>query len=252
MLASPRLSAATRRLALAGLLVLSASSARADTIIKLGLGGDAAADLELSGGILSTVDDGDGATTGNQNTNIEFLGFLSFLTDETLSLASYTLDGVAVAGPATVFGGSMAIQNLTGGTLSLYDGNNILLLSASLVSSVITGPVGAPATGAIFSTSFATLIPGGTLDAYLDPNSISFSISMSDVNGGTGLSVSGGGTVLDPFTADATQTIAAEVPEPKAAALLGLGAALVALLATPARRRSARCTVRGSSAARRR
>ena len=47
MLSSPRLSAAARRLALAGLLVLSASAARADTIIKLDLGDDAATDLEL-------------------------------------------------------------------------------------------------------------------------------------------------------------------------------------------------------------
>jgi hypothetical protein len=73
---------------------------------------------------------------------------------------------------------------------------------------------------------------------------------MTDINGGAGLSASGGGTVLNPFTADATQSIAAEeVPEPGTAALLALAGALL-VLTTPALRRSARCTVRGSSGAR--
>jgi len=223
MRSSSRRSAAARRLALAGVLLLAASAARADTILKLGLGGGTSADLEYSGGVLSTVDDGDGATTGNQNTNVEFLGFLSFLPD-IASGASYTLDGVSASGPATVLG-ALVIQSLSGGTLSLYDASNTLLLSATLGDSVLTGPLGAPATGALFSTSFATLLPGGALDSYIAPGSISFSISMTDVNGGAGLSASGGGTVLDAFTSDATQSIAADAPEPATGLLLGLAAA---------------------------
>jgi hypothetical protein len=61
-------------------------------------------------------------------------------------------------------------------------------------------------------------------------------MSLTNVNGGAGLSVSGGGTVLDPFDADATLNIAAEqIPEPASAVPMVLGAALLVLFA--ARRR---------------
>jgi hypothetical protein len=234
----------SRLLALAACLLLGASAAHADTIIKLGLGGDAAADIELSGGVLSTVDDGNAATTGDQQTNIEFLGFASSLLDQ--AVASFTLEGVTVSG-APMIVGDLVIQNLTGGTFTLYlQAANTVFLSAALGSSVLTGPVGGAATGAVFSTSFASTIPGGLLDfPLIDPDSISFSLSLTGIDGGAGLSVSGGGTTLDPFTAAATMSIAAEqpvVPEPNAAALLGLGAALLALLATPAQRTYARST----------
>jgi hypothetical protein len=233
-------------------MLLSASAARADTIIKLGLGGDAAADIQLSGGVLSTVDDGDAATIGDQTTNVEFLGFLSVLLDQ--AVASFTLDGVTVSGAPTIVGGTVVVQNMTGGIFTLYDVSDTVLLSATLGSSALAGPIGGAATGAVFSTSLASLNSGGVLDFFIDDDTISFSISLTDINGGAGLSVSGGGTTLDPFSSDATMGIAADeapVPEPHAAALLGVGAALLAWLATPAPRRSARCTARGPSAARR-
>ena len=209
-----------------------AQAASAGTIIKLSLGGDNAADIEYDGTTLSTNSDGNAATTGDQNTAIEYSDFLSGNPDVPLSIASFTLDGLTTAGAPTVFGGALVIQNFAGGTMSLYDPLNTLLLSGTLASSALTGPIGPPSTGALFTTSFGT-VTGGTLAPLILPNTLTLSMSLNDVNGGAGFSVSGAAApALDPFTADATVSIGGEIPEPTSAMLIGLGTLAVAAMAT--------------------
>ncbi|MGD9723445.1 MAG: hypothetical protein AB7O59_18710 [Pirellulales bacterium] len=117
---------------------MMSGAASAGTILKLGLGGDAPSDIEFDGLLLSTIDDGDGTTAGDQNTNVDFQDFLIFIPDILTPIASFTLDGLTVSGPPTVFGGVLVFQDFAGGMLELYDPGNTLLLSASLSTSVLT------------------------------------------------------------------------------------------------------------------
>lgn len=207
--------------------LLFAQSAQAGTIIKLSLGDDPTPDVEFDGAIFSTIDNGDGATPGEQNTAVEFLDFLSSHPPIPTAIASYTVSGVTAVTPATVLFGSLVIAEFTGGSFALYDDLGGLLLSADLDDSALSGPLGPPATGALFTTTFAT-VTGGSLAPLIDPNTISLSISMTDINGGLGFSTSSGlgGDFLDPFEADVTENIAAEqIPEPATAVLAMLALA---------------------------
>jgi hypothetical protein len=202
-------------------------TANAGTIIKLNLGGDSAADIVFDGTQLSIVDDGNGATTGNQDTNVEFLDFLSGETDIVgAPPASFSMSGLATDGAANVFNNVLVIQNFTGGTFNLYDDANALLLSGMLDDSTLTGPIGPPATGALFTTTFAS-VTGGSLASQIDSDTITLSMSLSAISGGTGFGVTmgAGPPVLNSFTADATLSMAAEqIPEPVAATLMIVGA----------------------------
>jgi hypothetical protein len=193
--------------------------ALAGTIIKLDLGSDPdpSADVEFSGGssgILSTVDDGDATRIGDQNTEIDFFDFLGSPNIQ----GSFSLDNLTTTGPASTVG-PLVIQNFSGGTLSLYNSLNALLLTGTLANSALTGPIGAPATGSLFTTSFAT-VTGGTLQPVIVPNSLTLSMSLGHINGGVGFAVSGtSSALLNAFQADATLSIAGqEVPEPPVAA----------------------------------
>jgi hypothetical protein len=234
-----------------GLVGIPVERMFAGTIIKLSLGGDSVSDIEFSGGlagVLNTEDDLDSSTTGDQNTAVEFLDFLdSVAADIITPTASFTLDGLTATGPATVISGSVVLQTFAGGTLSLYDDDaaNTPLLTGMLATSALTGPIGPPATGALFTTTFA-LVTGGTLAPYIDPTSLSLSMSLSDVNGGAGFVVFPPPAVpppplsaaeLGPFTADASLNIAGEfsgIPEPASIALslVGLAMSLLAVRRT--------------------
>jgi hypothetical protein len=212
--------------------------ASAGTIVKLALGGDPAPDVRYDGTMLATMDDGDAGTTGLQNTDADFQDFLGAFPDVLTSTASFSLGGLTPSGPATVFGGVLVIQNFSGGTFELYDPANQLLLSGALTTSSLTGPLGPPATGALFTTSIAS-VTGGLLAPMILPNSLSLSMSFTEVNtvnGGVGFSVGAAAPVLNPFTANATLNIAASpIPEPAMAALLAIGGLLTGLT-TPRRR----------------
>jgi hypothetical protein len=220
-------------LAAAVFILSAAPSAKAGSIIKLSLGGDSPPDVQYSAGIFSTVDDSDGSTSGQQNTAVDFLDFLSGFPDITTPTASYTLSGVTAAGPADISIPGLAIQGFTGGNFFLYDPSNALLLSGALGTSSLAGTVGQPATGALFTTSVAN-VTGGSLAPLIKTNSLSLSISMTDVDSGLfgpGLQVffpPGPGTQLRPFVADVTQTIAGDkIPEPSTAILAALAGVLI-------------------------
>lgn len=206
-----------------------ATSSQAATIMKLSLG-STTADVGMVGGFLLTLDDGNGATTGSQNTAIDFVGPLAATPDVLTETGSFTLGNLAVSGPAQTLG-NVVVQNYTGGAFSVYDPANVLLLSGNLSSSALTGTVGAPGTGSVFTTSTAT-ITGGTLAPLFVANSLSLSVSLLSVNGGAGFAVSQ--SVLQPFSADSTVTIAADViPEPAS-----LGVMTIALAGLVRRRRA--------------
>src|SRR5437868_2200636 len=114
--------------AMGAMFSLAASSADVGTIIKLNLA-DVGPDVELNPvGNFHTRDDGNAATTGDQNTNIEFTGILDFLPDVTAKAASFSMHDLQEVGPAATFG-NVVVQNFVGGTIELYDPANTLLLS---------------------------------------------------------------------------------------------------------------------------
>lgn len=211
--------------ALFAILLAISSTSYAGTIIKLNLGG-VGPDVSMAGGVLGTVSDGNALTVGDQNTAIEFTGFLNPIPDINLSAASFSLGGLALNGPAQTFG-TLVIQNYQGGAFSLYDPSNTLLLSGTLGSSALTGVMGPPGTGGLFTTSLST-VTGGTLQPFILPNTLTLSMNLSTVNGGNGLAVDGG--FLLPFLADASVNIAGDadpngnIPEPTAVVLVVLSA----------------------------
>jgi hypothetical protein len=209
-------------------MCLLANVSHAGTIIKLGLGGDGAADIEFDGTTLMTVNQFDNSTAGHQNTNIEFQGFLDGLTDVVgPPPGSFTLLNLMTAGLASPFPAVnpvLVIQNFSGGTFELYNAANVLLISGQLHASTMAGPLGPPATGALFTTSFAD-VTGGVLASLIKPNSLSLSMSLTDINSGVGLSLGAAAPALNPFHADVTLNISADpIPEPTSALLVIIGA----------------------------
>jgi len=204
------------------------NSARSETIIKLGLGNDAAADIDFDGTNLKTIADNDvPPTTGDQNTRIDFLGFLDGEPDVNTPTASFTLKDVAASGLPTVLGGVVFFQDFTGGEMFLYDPSNVLLLSGTLDDSVLSGSIGPPGTGALFTTTFGS-VTGGTLAQQIDLSSLSLSVSLTGVNNGQGFSLNLQTEALNRFTADVTLNIAAlPVPEPPSSPLALLGGVLM-------------------------
>jgi PEP-CTERM motif-containing protein len=209
---------------LTGVVFLIASSVNAATIIKLSLGGDPSPDVQFNGLTFSTVDDGVAATTGQQNTAVDFLAFLSaHHPNITTSTASYTLTGLTPVGPAGNIG--VVTQAFVGGSFQLYDvaPGNALLLSGNLGGSELIGTNGPPSTGAVFSTTFAT-VTGGSLAPFILPNSLNLSISMTAVTTAGGIpGLQSPGGVLQPFAAAVTQTIAGDAPEPSSVLMAMLG-----------------------------
>jgi hypothetical protein len=206
-------------------------AAQAETIIKLGLGTDSDPDIQYDGTYLSTLPDNDiPPTPGDQNTRVDYQGFLSGMPDINTPIASFTLANVEPDGDPDAPGGFVVFQNFKNGSLFLYDENNDLLLSGDLDKSLLAGPLDSTATGALFTTTFGT-VTGGSLMPLIDPNSLTVSISMTGVNHDDGFSLIhiDNRTLLADFTADVTLNIAAfEVPEPGSIALVMLGLLTVA------------------------
>jgi hypothetical protein len=211
--------------ALALLLTFNASQA---ALIKLDLAKipapDPGPDIAYAGSVLATPSDGNGLTTGAQDTAIVFGDFLSALP---ATRGSYSLQNMTANGPATtVFipGPNITVvsQSLIGGSFQIYDSANVKLLDVSLASSVLSGTAGPASTTAnVFSVTNGTVV-GGTLASQIASNSISFSIALTNISGG-GMAVDVN-NILAPFTASATKEIAGNpVPEPSAAVLLVLG-----------------------------
>jgi hypothetical protein len=75
-------------------------------------------------------------------------------------------------------------------------------------------------------------VTGGTLAPYLLADSLSLSISFTNINSGGGFAVGAAAPTLNPFTADATLNIAADsnpIPEPAGILLLLVGVAITSV-----------------------
>jgi hypothetical protein len=217
------------------LSALLVSPARAGTIIKLGFGTDSLPDMELSDVALSTFDDGAGATTGDQDTQVAFLGVLTGATPIEGDRASFSLNHVTLSGEVIVIGGT-ALQLTTGGEFELYDPSNVLLLSGSLGAGTLSGPIANSATGAFLTAEFGSFTGGSLLPALHEAGNVrsTFSIALTNVNNGAGLGVNEDTNRLLPFAADATASIGGQVPEPHGM----LYAAMSGLVLLPRIRRS--------------
>ncbi len=202
-----------------------AAPSYAETIIKIDIGsaGNDGYDVDLVGNEFSTMHDGNVTTVGDQNTTVNYTGFLASTPDINADIASFTIEDVLLDGIATIVG-NVIVQPTKGGSISLWDASNTLLLSATVGEGSIVGSLGGSSTGSFANLTLGTFT-GGALAATLNPNSFSISLAMTDVNGGAGFSQAN--NMLQPFTAGATANISAEkVPEPSSmalAALAGLG-----------------------------
>ena len=187
--------------------------------------------------LLATPPDGNNLTTGLQDTAFVFGDFLypwaqAFNVSDT---GSYSLHNLITNGPATtvaVPGGTLVFQPMMNGDFQLYDSGNVKLLDVDLTTSntLLTGSLNSP-TGGLITVTNGTVV-GGTFAPLIVSNSISFSISLSNIlsSGGTvGHLELGGGNILQPFTASGTKEIGANPtplggsPEPSSAVLLALG-----------------------------
>jgi hypothetical protein len=223
--------------ALCALLIVSSSASRAGTtFIKLDLGG-VGPDIQMNAaGALSTVNDADAATAGDQDTAINYTGFLSplFANVTPPPSASFTLSGLQAAPTGAQLAFGLVIQSFNGGTFSLYAPNNSLLLTGPVTSSALTGVAGPPGTGSLFTTTLGA-VTGGSLQQYVLPGTVSVSMNLATVNGGSGFATLPGPNntlILQPFMADGSALIAGDpnpnVPEPTTLTLLFAGAAAVA------------------------
>ena len=224
-------------------------SQAAGPILKLDLAKtpapDSGPDILYTGAVLATPPDGNNVTTGLQDTAIVFGDFLSPLF--AARAGSYSLQNMITNGPAVTLavpGGISVFQPMKNGNFKVYDNIlNALLLDVDLTNSstLLTGSLTSP-TGGLITVTNAKAV-GGALLGYLDPNSISFSISLSNILSDDGTGTGGtvnhlrldGSNVLQSFQASATKEIAANPnplgsPEPSSAVLLALGSLCGAII----------------------
>jgi hypothetical protein len=215
-----------------------ASSAYANTILKLNLS-STGPDVGLSSGFFGTTDDLISGTTGQQNTDVLFEGSLGFIPDIN-SGASFTLAGVTASGNVIQIssGGTTTIsQSTIGGSFSLWDANNDLLLSGTVNTGEISG-ANASTMGSFFTTTVGSLT-GGSLRQYLDiPQGVELSFALGQITSGSqsGLVYVNNGYLPD-FTANADGVIDAHmIPEPSTLLFLSTGLLVGALIVFRSRR----------------
>ncbi len=214
------------------LTFITASSAQALTIIQVSLGGtgNGFQEIEYVGSSLSTINDGNGATFGEQDTNVVFDNYLSGVADIT-SGASFTLSGISASGAPSV-AGPIISQNTVGGTFSLYNSSNTLLLSGSLGNGFLAGSDTGPV-GSMFTTTVGSFTAGSLLPLIPALNSFYLSLALSNMQtaGAPGLDVAFG--IIQNFSGNGQISIDAELaatPEPFTLGLLFTGTLAGALV----------------------
>lgn len=192
-------------------------------------------DVEFDGASFFVIDDHDGATTGDQDTGVSFTDFMHPIANDIPSATgSFSMIGLSKFGQAVVPAGSNSVlQKFTGGSFSLYDASNNLLLSGNLSLSTVSGTLGISG-GGLFLASSVTLT-GGSLKSHIDASSFQLSMNFGSIvrnPGQVGLAISPAPSLplavpyfgdFVPFTADATVDANAKaIPEPGSLALVAL------------------------------
>lgn len=213
--------------AVCALVLANCGSLSAATIIKLNLG-DVTPDLQMNGaGTLGTANDGANGTLGDQNTDVEFTGFLEPAPDINTGNASISLHNLIRTGAADlVTNPGLVTQAFVGGSFELYDPSNTLLLSGTISTSSLVGTLSPPGAGGVFTTG-AVLVTGGVFADLIVPNSLALSMNLTNVNGGNGFSVTG--ELLNQFITDTSisisgtpTTIGENFPEPASLVLTAI------------------------------
>jgi hypothetical protein len=203
-------------------LSLISPAVNADTIIKFDLGANN--DVEFVGGIFQTVNDGVASTPGNQNSDIDFTGFLDASFADILSGASVTISNIVASAEVNVFG-TIISQTTNGGSINLWSNTGSLLLSAAFGEGNIAGSIDG-VTGSFFNTSSMTYT-GGSLLSHVSPTQAGLSLALSGIESGLfpGMTVSYNTSTdtfeLDSFRADASGLLSGNpIPEPASMLLL--------------------------------
>lgn len=220
-----------RSLFVAASISLFSLSATAEPI-KIDLKGSTLSgpDIELVSGVLSTRDDGDLTSPGDQATRLIFGGDALFAEDlVTGEFGSFSLEGVSLVGTPFVLNqgafGSVT-QPTTGGTFDLFDPDGAPLLSGTIENGLLTGSTNGATSGGFFNLNFGAFTgpAESALFDLLDATKASLSISLTGIASPSSSGFSIVDNALQDFTADATANIDAEglsgiLPEP---ATLGL------------------------------
>lgn len=213
-------------------ILISSSTAKALTIIQVSLGGQGNGfqEIQYVGSALSTINDGDGATIGDQDTNVIFDNLLSSVAD-IASGASFTLSGISANGAPSV-AGPVISQDTVGGTFSLFDNANTLLLSGNLSDGVLVGSDNG-SVASTFSTTFGNFNGGTLLPLIPNLNTLFLALTLSNVQtaGASGLDVAFG--IIQNFSGNGQISIDAELaatPEPFTLGLLFTGTLMGAFI----------------------
>lgn len=184
------------------------STSLAIPILKLNLG-NKGPDIAGPYTQFDTASDGDASTSGDQNTDVEFTGFLDGLfPDITTTDASFSCCGLLrAADMPTSTSNNYLVNGFFGleheamsfppspfqtSDFKLYGPGNVLLLSAKIYGGVLEGPMGPPASGVFNSVPFPATpggppspqppsITGGILAPYLAPKSVSIRFDLTNV-----------------------------------------------------------------------
>ena len=170
-------------------------SSRAETLAKLDLGNDPAADVEVADGVFQTRANANPNTPGAQDTNVVFPQlFMPQLADILTNEASFSVSDVMLSGTPTLVHNVIVVQSTMGGVFELFDREGDLLVRGELADGSLSGPLGGASTGSFLTATFGQFT-AGTLLPYLQPGSASLTLGLTDVvssDGRAGLQLDGG------------------------------------------------------------
>jgi hypothetical protein len=198
-----------------------ASVAHGETVMKMSFS-SSDGNMQFHNSMFSILSDGQTETPGDLNMTIDYMidAPLALSSGNPSGAASVTMSGLMATAPP-VSSGSFMLQVFDLGTLTVYDEDHAILLSANLIKSGLQGALGPGDKQGLF-LGFGH-VTGGSIAHLLDPESLQLRMKFPKIS--NGFSVSGSpNSQLGDFT---TWTSSVElmairvIPEPSTALLLG-------------------------------